>query len=329
MTDPAAPPAEDDPSSPAARAADPFLADVVRGLGRRPRSVPSKYFYDERGSELFDRITRLDAYYPTRTERSILETHADALVDAIGKDSALVEYGSGSSDKTRILLDALHARRTLAAYVPIDISEEYLLATAERLRAAYPGLPVLPVAADYTRPFALPELPPETTRRVVFFPGSTIGNFTPDEAERFLAQMGAVAGPGGAVLLGVDQKKDAAVLEAAYDDPEGVTAAFNLNLLRRMNRELGADADPDAWAHEARWNPAEGRVEMHLRSLRDQTLRVGGRPFSFRAGETVHTENSYKYGPDGLAAVAGRAGLRRTGRWTDPQGWFAVELYTP
>lgn len=321
MPDPATPPAETGTSS--------FLADVVRGLAARPRSIPAKYFYDERGSELFDEITRLDAYYPTRTERSILETHAGDLVDAIGKNSALIEYGSGSSEKTRILLSALHAQRTLAAYVPIDISEDYLLATAERLRAAYPGLPVLPVAADYTRSFALPELPPETARRVVFFPGSTIGNFTPDEAETFFRHAAGVVGQGGAILLGVDQKKDPSVLEAAYDDPEGVTAAFNLNLLDRLNRELGADADPESWAHEARWNETEGRVEMHLRSRTDQTLHVGDRAFSFRAGETIHTENSYKYAPDGLAEVAARAGLRRLDRWTDPHGWFAVELYTP
>ena len=328
---PIPPPAVPDPATPPAAStlASPFLADVVRGLGSRPRTLPAKYFYDERGSELFDAITRLDAYYPTRTERGILETYGDELVDAIGKNSALIEYGSGSSEKTRILLSALHARRTLAAYVPIDISEDYLLATAERLRAAYPGLPVLPVAADYTQPFDLPALPPETARRVVFFPGSTIGNFTPAEAEDFLRQMGGVAGEGGAVLLGVDQKKDPDVLWAAYDDPEGVTAAFNLNLLERLNRELGADADPDAWAHEARWNEAEGRVEMHLRSLADQTLHVGGRAFSFRVGETIHTENSYKYAPDGLAEVAARAGLRRQARWTDPRAWFAVELYTP
>lgn len=315
------------PDSPPA-AADAFAADVLDGLSRRPRSIPSKYFYDERGSRLFDEITRLDAYYPTRTERQILVDHADELVEAIGRDAALVEYGSGSSDKTRVLLDALHARRTLAAYVPIDISEDYLLATAERLREAYPGLPVLPVAADYTEPFALPDLPPETARRVVFFPGSTIGNFTPDEAVDFLRSAARVAGPGGSILLGVDQKKDPAVLGLAYDDPEGVTAAFNLNLLRRLNDELGADADPGAWAHEARYNADEGRVEMHLRSLTDQTLRVGGRAFTFGAGETVHTENSYKYDADGSAALAARAGLRRQRRWTDPRGWFALELLT-
>ena len=311
------------PGVPDAHAA--FAADALAGLAERPRRVPAKWFYDERGSELFDQITRLDAYYPTRVERQILEENADALVEAVGKNSALVEYGSGSSDKTRVLLDALHARRTLAAYVPIDISEDYLLATAERLRQSYPGLPVLPVAADYTAPFALPALPAETRRRVVFFPGSTIGNFTPDEAAGFLRQVARVAGPGGSVLVGVDQIKDPAVLHRAYDDEEGITAAFNLNLLRRMNRELGADADLRAWAHEARYDRAEGRVEMHLRSLREQTLVVCGRPFRFEAGETIHTENSYKYDADRFGALAERAGLRREQRWTDGGGWFAVE----
>ena len=304
-----------------------FAADVLDGLSRQPRSLPSKYFYDERGSELFDQITRLDAYYPTRTERHILRDNADALVDAIGRQSALVEYGSGSSDKTQILLDALHARRTLAAYVPIDISEDYLLATAERLRERYPGLPVLPVAADYTQPFTLPALPDETRRRVVFFPGSTVGNFTPDEARRFFRQAAAVAGPGGSLLIGADQVKDVVVLERAYDDEDGVTAAFNLNLLRRLNRELDGDADLSAWAHEARWNGDASRIEMHLRSLTDQTLHVAGRAFSFRAGETIHTENSYKYTPDGLTALAAPAGFTRVDRWTDARGWFAVEHY--
>ncbi len=304
-----------------------FAADVLDGLASRPRTLPSKYFYDERGSELFDQITRLDAYYPTRTERQILHDNADALVDAIGHGSALVEYGSGSSDKTRILLDALHARRTLAAYVPIDISEDYLLATAERLREAYPGLPVLPVAADYTEPFSLPDLPDETRRRVVFFPGSTIGNFTPEEVRQFFRQVARVVGPGGSLLIGVDQIKDADVLERAYDDAEGVTAAFNLNLLRRINRELDGDADLDAWAHEARWNEGEHRVEMHLRSRTDQTLHVCGRAFSFEAGETIHTENSTKYAADGLEALAEPAGFSRVGRWTDPREWFAVEHY--
>ena len=258
-----------------------------------------------------------------------LETHAADLVEAIGKNAALVEYGSGSSDKTRVLLDALHAQRQLAAYVPIDISHEFLLATAERLRRSYPGLPVLPVAADYTAPYALPDLPPETTRLVVFFPGSTVGNFTRDEARAFLGHVARVVGTDGALLIGVDQWKDEAVLRRAYDDDDGVTAAFNLNLLRRLNRELGADADPGAWAHDVRVDPSERRVQMRLRSLRDQTLRVCGRAFAFAEGETVHTEDSHKYTADGFRALAAEAGLSRQRRWTDPRGWFAVELYQP
>lgn len=304
-----------------------FGRDVLAGLARRPRSIPAKYFYDERGSRLFDEITRLDAYYPTRTERQILVDHADELVDAIGKHAALVEYGSGSSEKTRILLDALHARRTLAAYVPIDISEDFLLATADDLRQSYPGLPVLPVAADYTRDFELPELPPETSRRVVFFPGSTVGNFSQAEALDFLQHVAETVGEDGALLIGVDQWKDEAVLRRAYDDPDGVTADFNLNVLRRINDELDGDADLDLWAHEIRLKENPTRVEMHLRSLEDQVLTVLGRPFHFAAGQTIHTEDSHKFAPDGLAAIAREAGLVRRGRWTDTRGWFAVELY--
>ena len=305
----------------------PFAQDVVAGLSARPRWLAPKYFYDERGSELFDQITALDAYYPTRTERRILETSADEIVEAIGRQAALIEYGSGSSDKTRILLDALHAQRTLAAYVPIDISEDYLLDTAERLRQRYPGLPVLPVAADYTRPFVLPDLPPETSRRVVFFPGSTVGNFTPEEAGAFLDGVAGIVGPGGSLLVGLDLVKDPATLVAAYDDPEGVTAAFNLNVLRRINEELGADIDLSAWEHEARWNADERRVEMHLVSLRPQTVHLAGRAFSFARGESIHTENSYKFGPDGLAAISAPRGFERVARWTDPNAWFAVEHY--
>ena len=304
-----------------------FADDVLAGLGTARRAIPAKYFYDEAGSELFEQITRLDAYYPTRTERGILEANADALVDAIGKNAALVEYGSGSSDKTRILLDALHAQRQLAAYVPIDISEDFLLATAERLRQSYPGLPILPVAADYTEPYALPPLPPETSRVVVFFPGSTIGNFSHDEARRFLAHVARVLGDDGALLIGVDQWKDEAVLRRAYDDEAGVTAAFNLNLLGRINRELGGDADLSAWAHEVRLSHDSRRVEMHLRSLRAQTLHVCGRAFAFETGETIHSEDSHKYDADGFAALAASAGLERQRRWTDARGWFAVELY--
>ncbi len=320
----------DDTTAPSSRTApsdSSFARDVLDGLATRPRSIPAKYFYDENGSHLFDQITRLEAYYPTRTERQILTDHADEMVDAIGKHAALIEYGSGSSDKTRILLDALHARRTLAAYVPIDISEAFLHETAERLRGQYPGLPILPIAADYTKPYQVPELPAETSRRVVFFPGSTIGNFTRDEARDFLAHVRDVVGPRGALLVGVDQWKDEDVLHRAYDDPDGVTAAFNLGVLRRINRELGGDFDLEAWSHRAIVNADERRVEMHLVSDSDQTVALEGETFAFEAGETIHTEDSHKYDPDGLAALALQAGFVRRARWTDPRGWFAVELY--
>ena len=306
-----------------------LAADALAGLAADPPALPAKYFYDEAGSHLFDEITRLDAYYPTRTEKQILLDHGDAMVDAIGKNAALVEYGSGSSEKTRVLLDALHARRTLAAYVPIDISKTFLEETADGLRDAYPGLPVLPVAADYTRPYTLPDLPPETARLVVFFPGSTIGNFARDEAAEFLGHVARVIGPDGALLLGADQWKDPAVLRRAYDDAEGVTAAFNLNLLRRLNRELGADADLSQWSHEVRIDGDARRVEMHLRSDTDQTLTVCGRPFRFAAGDTIHTEDSHKYDADTLAGLAAQAGLTRRQRWADAREWFAVELYEP
>ena len=329
MTDPTTEgaPATPPTSESAAPTDSQFAQDVIAGLSQRPRTIPAKWFYDERGSRLFDEITRLDVYYPTRVERSILTRYADAIVDAVGKHSTLVEYGSGSSDKTRILLDALHARRTLAAYVPIDISEAFLHQTAERLRDLYPGLPILPLAADYTRPYTLPDLPDASQRIVVFFPGSTIGNLTGDEATAFLEHVAQVVGPGGALLLGVDQWKDAEVLRRAYDDPQGVTAAFNLNLLRRINRELAGDADPDAWSHEIRVNHERQRVEMHLRSERDQTLTVCGRAFAFAEGETIHTENSHKVTAGSMVALANTAGLTRRQRWTDPDGWFAVELY--
>ena len=305
----------------------PFLDDVRAGLAADPPQLAPKYFYDAVGSRLFDRITELDAYYPTRTERGILQDNVDAMVDAIGPDAVLIEYGSGSSDKTRILLDALAARAPLAAYVPVDISAEHLDATAADLRAAYPDLTVVPIAADYSAPIPLPDLPAHE-RRVVFFPGSTIGNSDPDEATAFLGRMGDAAGTDGAMLVGVDQRKDPAVLVRAYDDPEGVTAAFNRNVLRRMRDELGARLDLSGWTHQARWNADAGRIEMHLVADGPQTIAIGDDRFAFADGDSVWTESSYKYTPDGLARLAAAAGLRRTERWTDAQDWFAVELYT-
>lgn len=302
-----------------------FETDVLAGLRATPRAIPPKWLYDAEGSRLFDAITRLDAYYPTETERSILRAHAADMAAEIGPGAVLIEYGSGSSDKTRVLLDALLAAPGgLAAYVPVDISPSALDDAAAGLRREYAGLDVRPVVADYTQPFAIPDVSPRE-RRVVFFPGSTVGNFTRAEAEAFFRHAAAVVGPGGALLVGADQRKDAAVLQTAYDDPEGVTAAFNLNLLARINRELGGDADLAAWAHEARVFP--DRVEMHLVSRRAQTLTVCGERFSFAPGGSVHTETSTKYGPETLAGLAAPAGFARTARWTDAAGWFAVELY--
>ena len=296
-----------------------FLDEVKAGLQRPQKAIPSKFFYDERGSALFDRITELDAYYPTRTETAIMERHIGEMAGRIGPDALLAEYGSGSSTKTRLLLDRLR----LAAYVPIDISCEHLFRTSEGLREAYPGLDVRPVCADYTGAFALPDV--RARRTVVYFPGSTIGNFDPDEAEAFLRRIADVCGRGGGLLIGVDLKKDRATLEAAYDDAEGVTALFNLNLLRRINRELGADFDLGAFAHRALYDAAEGRIEMHLVSLRDQCVRLDGTSVPFREGETIHTENSYKYSLDGFARLAARAGFQVEDVWTDAAERFSVQ----
>ena len=306
---------------------DAFRGDVLRGLALPQKAIPSKYLYDAEGSRLFDEITTLGAYYPTRTERAILETHVADIADALRPSPVVVEYGSGSSDKTRILLDAL--RGETAAYVLIDISEAHLEDAADDLRERYPGLRVLPVAADYTRAFRLPDLPPHD-HIVVFFPGSTVGNFEPDEARAFFEQTASVAGasPRGGLLIGADQRKPLDVLIPAYDDPDGVTARFNLNLLARLNRELGGTFDLAGWRHEARWNEADSRIEMHLVSARDQSSGVAGETFSFREGETIHTEISTKYGEDDLARLAAPAGWTRRDRWTDPRGWFAVERYT-
>jgi dimethylhistidine N-methyltransferase len=242
--------------------APPLVLDALAGLRRRPRTLPSKYFYDAEGSRLFEAITQLDAYYPTRTEAAILRAHGEAIAAFIRPDAVLVEYGSGASVKTRLLLDRLPGLR---AYVPLDISEEHLLETAEALRADYPRLRVVPVAADYTRRFRLPRI---AGPRSLFFPGSTVGNFTPAEAAAFLRRMARTAGPAGRLVIGVDTPKDRVTLERAYDDEQGVTAAFNKNLLVRLNREAGADFDLDAWAHRAVWNEGQSRVEMHLVSTR-------------------------------------------------------------
>lgn len=297
-----------------------FLADVLDGLSRPQKTLPCKYFYDACGSELFDRICELPEYYPTRTETAILRDNLDSIAGVMPSGPVLIEYGSGSSTKTRLLLDRLD---DLAAYVPVDICGKHLLRSAWSLRARYPRLRVHPVCADFTRPFRLPDF--ERRPRVVFFPGSTIGNFGPTEAIDLLSGMAKVTGSGGGLLIGVDLLKPREVLEAAYDDSAGVTASFNRNLLTRINRELDGTFDPDGFTHQAIFNADDGRVEMHLVSRTDQVAEVAGRSFPFAAGETIHTENSHKYSRDGFAELAAQAGWRVNSVWADAREFFSVQ----
>lgn len=303
--------------------AEVFRREVFEGLAKSQKQLHCKYLYDERGSQLFDAICETEDYYPTRTELAIMETYVDDMAQLLGPGCLLIEYGSGSSLKTRILLDRL---RELAGYVPIDISRDHLMKAADIIRQQYPDIPVLPVCADYTEgEFVLPDCPKPVNRRVVYFPGSTIGNFDRDVAKRFLARMKKVCGAHGAVLLGVDLKKDPHILEAAYDDSEGVTAAFNLNILHRINRELGANFDVHNFVHRAIYNPERGRMEMYLESQVDQTVRFPDREFSFAKGERIHTENSHKYSLDEFRALAENLGYRVAKVWTDPNDLFSVQ----
>jgi dimethylhistidine N-methyltransferase len=308
-----------DTSSPEVAA---ILDDVLDGLTQPEKAISPKYFYDESGSKLFDRICELPEYYQTRTESQILRENIAAIVDRIGPDSQLIEYGSGSSLKTRILLSHLPS---LAAYVPIDICREHLEMAADALRTEFPKLKVEPICADYMSEFALPSsVRWRASRRVFFFPGSTIGNLEPDEAKCLLEKTRRLAGPRGALLIGVDLKKDKAVLHHAYNDASGVTAAFNLNLLRRFNRECRSDFDLDSFCHAAFYNEHRGRIEMHLVSKRPQTVSVDGRQILFREGETIHTENSYKYHIDEFQELARSVGYESCEVWTDPRRWFSV-----
>lgn len=297
-----------------------FRNAVLAGLGATPRAIPARFLYDARGSALFDAICELPEYYLTRTETAILGRCAAEIAQRAGPDCALVEFGSGSSVKSRLLLDAMP---DLDAYVPIDISREHLDETAGRLRRDYPRLRVEPVCADY---MALDSLPAfiNGARRIGFFPGSTIGNLTPEEATAFLRRARRLLRDDGALILGIDLKKDPQRLHDAYNDAAGVTAQFTLNLLRRMNRELDANFDLAAFAHEAFYNPTEGRIEIYFRSLRPQSVTVAGRRFSFAEGERVHTEYSYKYDDAGIAALAESGGFTITKAWTDPERLFAV-----
>jgi dimethylhistidine N-methyltransferase len=306
-------------------ATDSFREAALEGLARDQKEIPSKFLYDERGSELFDKICRQEEYYSTRTEMSIMKSHVDAMVKAIGPRAQFVEYGSGSSLKTRILLDHLE---DLAVYVPMDISCRYLKQQAEELAEAYPDTPIQPLCADYTAEFTLPEPPRPARRTVVYYPGSTIGNFQPADARAFLSGIRSVVGAEGGLLIGVDLLKDRDVIKAAYNDSAGVTAAFNKNLLRRMNRELDAGFDLDQFEHEGRWNPEEGCIEMHLCSTTVQTVEVAGTTFSFAEGETILTEYSYKYTLDDFAALAAEAGFEVDTVWTDEQSYFSVQYCT-
>ena len=302
---------------------DDLLAEVLAGLNEEPKLLPCKFFYDKRGSELFDAICELPEYYPTRTEMAIMADHVADMAARIGPDVLVVELGSGSSVKTHQLLDALDRP---VGYVPIDISRQHLLESAHRINAAFPDVEVLPVCADYSQEFDLPEPNREPRRRVVYFPGSTIGNFHRPEARRFLSRIADLAGPNGMLLIGVDLRKSPEVLIPAYDDAQGVTAAFNLNLLERINRETDADFDPEAYGHQAVWNDDESRIEMHLVANTDQVVRIGGRMFTLGRGESIRTECSYKHTIEGFARLASGFDVERV--WTDDAGLFSVQLMT-
>jgi dimethylhistidine N-methyltransferase len=302
--------------------ADPaFRADVLTGLAASPRAIPARWFYDRRGSELFEKITDLPEYYPTRTETALLHRTGPELGALAARNAAVVEFGSGSSTKTPILLRAIDP----AAYVPIDISGDFLRQSARDLGQAFPGLPVYPVEADFLRPVPLPPQV-EGLPKLGFFPGSTIGNMNAWHAVDLLRAMRDWLGEGARLLIGMDRVKSPDILIPAYDDAQGVTAAFNLNLLERINRELSGTIPVDAFAHRAIWNPDAARIEMHLEALRDLSFEVDGRPFSMARGETIHTENSHKYGANGARMLLRAGGWTPIAEWTDPQDWFALIL---
>jgi L-histidine N-alpha-methyltransferase len=299
--------------------ADSFREDVIAGLSLPQKALPPKYFYDARGSRLFEAICRLKEYYPTRAELALTRAHIGAIARFARKHATLIEYGSGESMKSRLLIAALRP----SAYIPVDISEHALRRAAAKLQHLYAWLDIRPVHGDFSQPLKIP-MARAGGRRVVYFPGSTIGNLTPQEAHAFLRMTRGQVGANGAMLVGVDLTKDANVLHAAYNDRKGVTAAFNLNLLARINRELGGDFRPRRFRHYAFYNVALGRVEMHLVSLVPQSVKVGGLRFSFEAGESIHTENSYKYSIDGFRALARSAGFKGGKVWLDPKGLFAL-----
>lgn len=300
-------------------AAGSLCEELLAGLCATPKHTSPKFFYDRRGSELFDAICEQPEYYPTRTEEAILRAAAADIAEVVGRDATLIELGSGASRKVRLLLEALQP----ASYLGVDISRDFLLESTRRLAADYPWLEVHAACADFTRPMACPEgLPGE--RPVAFFPGSSIGNFTPEEAEGFLSGLATLLPVGGGLLIGVDLIKDKAILDAAYNDAAGVTAAFNLNLLQRLRHEFEAEVEPQAFRHRAFYNEADSRIEMHLVSLCDQAIHVAGERVAFDAGESLHTENSYKYSVAGFHKLAGRAGFEPRAHWIDSDALFCI-----
>lgn len=302
---------------------DRFLSEVVAGLSRRQKMLPCKFLYDEEGSRLFNEICELEEYYPTRTENQILRDNLDEIAGLIGDDCRLVEFGSGASTKTRHLLTGLPS---VAGYVPIDISGSQLLQSAVQLASEFPGLEITPLEADYEEILELPDTSRKPRRTVAFFPGSTIGNFDPVAAVGFLRRIACLCGRGGGLLIGVDRKKSKRVLECAYNDAKGVTARFNLGILTRANRELGADFDLSAFRHRAPYNEDYGRIEMHLVSQRTQIVHLDSLAFKFDQGEYLTTEYSYKYTLPGFAGLAMRAGFELVKNWEDREHWFSVML---
>jgi dimethylhistidine N-methyltransferase len=298
------------------------LGEILAGLEKSQKTLSPKFFYDEQGSRLFDEICELPEYYQTNTELSIMQRHVGEMAQRIGPQASLIEFGSGSSVKIRILLEHLHQ---LAAYVPVDISREHLVKAADAISRDFPDIEVLPVAADFTQPFDLPDPQVMPVRNVVYFPGSTIGNFSPDAADKLLRVMHHEAGENGALLIGIDLQKDVRIIERAYNDKAGVTALFNLNILRRINREFGADFRLENFRHRAAYNTGFGRIEMHLISTCDQSVRIAGRQFEFAAGEALLTEHSHKYTYEGFSEMAARAGFTVVAAWTDADEMFSVQ----
>lgn len=308
--------------------AEHFRADLLEGLAKPQKEIPCKYLYDAKGSRIFDRICEVKDYYPTRTETAIKERYAPEIADAVGPRALIVEPGSGSADKAIRLLQTLDQP---VAYVPLEISRDHMMDAAQSINERFPDVEVLPVCADFTGEYRIPEPSGDFNNALIYFPGSTIGNFTPETRAQllrsFAEHLRELGDHPGYLLIGFDLIKDAATLERAYDDSQGVTADFNLNILRRANNELNADFDLDRFEHKAIWNEPKARVEMHLVSTDDQTVRVGDKAFPFKRGETIHTENSHKFSVNGFAALAHDAGLELEHHWTDDDDLFAVALF--